>query len=84
MVVVEWGGCSGPSLARNRYCTASLYVASSSYAVEWPTPFRDPAVASERCAISPESGNPELRMQSRRTRRLDRKPDELRMFRFPC
>ena len=72
------GWCSGPSLARNKYCTANLYVASSSYAVECPTPFRDPAVASERCAISPESDIPELRMRSSRTRRLERKSDELR------
>jgi len=75
-VVVE--GCSGPSFARSRYCTANLYVASSSYAFECPTPFSDPAVASERCAISPESDIPELRMRSRRTRRLERKSDELR------
>ena len=43
--------------------------------------FRDPAVASGRCAISPESDIPELRMRSRRT--LERKSDGLSMFRFP-
>ena len=70
-----------PSLARNRYWTANLYVASSSYAVECPTPFNDPAVASERCAISPESDIPQVRMRRSRTRRLDRKLDELHRFR---
>ena len=73
-----------PSLARNRYWTANLYVASSSYAVECPTPFNDPAVASERCAINPESDIPELRMRRSRTRRLDRKSDELHRFGFSC
>ena len=33
--------CSLPSTAK--------YAASSSYAVEFPTPFNDPTVASERC-----------------------------------
>ena len=49
VVVVEECGwwCSRPSLARNWYCTANLYVTSSLYAVECPTPFGDPAVASE-------------------------------------
>lgn len=53
------------------------YVASSSYAVECPTPFREPAVASDRCARSPLSLIPELRMRSRRTNRFDKKSDEL-------
>jgi len=34
---------------------ASLYFASSSYAVECMTPFKDLAVGSERCTSSPES-----------------------------
>jgi hypothetical protein len=79
VVVKECGWwCSGPSLAGNWYCTANLYVASPSYAVEYSTPFRGPAVTSEKCAISPESDILELRTWSRRTGRLDRKSDELR------
>ena len=79
MVTEEYGWWrSRPSLTRNWYRTTNLYVASSSYAVECPTPFRDSAVASERCPTSPESDIPELRMRSSRTRRLDRKSDELR------
>ena len=51
-------------------------VVSSSYTEEWPTPFKDPAVASERCAINPESEIPELRMRMSKTSRFERKPEE--------
>jgi len=51
--------------------------------ISLPTPFNDPAVTSERCAISPES-IPELRMRRNRMRRLDRKSDELHRFGFLC
>ena len=57
--------------------TANLYVPSSSYAVEFPTPFNDPTVASEGCTSNPESDVPELRIRRSKTRRLDRKSDEL-------
>jgi len=88
VVVVEECGwwCSGPSLARNWYCIANLYVASSSYTVEYPTPVRGHTVASKRFVISPESDILELRMWSRRTRRTDKKSDELRrlLVSFAC
>lgn len=37
----------------------------------------DPAVASDRCAKSPPSSKPALRIRSSRTIKLDRKSDEL-------
>jgi hypothetical protein len=56
------------------------YVATSSYAVECPTPFKDPAVASDKCARRPLSESPEFRMRRRSTRRFDRKSDELKIL----
>jgi len=56
------------------------YVATSSYAVECPTPFKDPAVASDKCARRPLSESPEFRMRRRSTRRFDRKSEELKIL----
>ena len=54
------------------------YVASSSYAFECPIPFSDPAVASERCVSKPLSDRPTFITRRSKTRRFDRKSDELR------
>jgi len=56
---------------------AYVYVASSSYGVEWPIPFSDPAVASDRCANNPLSERPAFRIRSSSTSNLERKSDEL-------
>jgi hypothetical protein len=53
------------------------YVASSSYAVECPIPFNDPAVASERCVSKPLSERPTFITRRSNTRRFDKKSDEL-------
>lgn len=53
------------------------YVASSSYAVECPTPLSVPAVASERCVRRPLSESPEFNIRIKSTRRFDRKSEEL-------
>jgi hypothetical protein len=53
------------------------YVASSSYAVECPIPFREPAVASDRCVSKPLSERPTFITRRSNTRRFDKKSDEL-------
>ena len=53
------------------------YVAISSYAVECPIPFSEPAVASERCVSKPLSDRPTFITRRSKTRRFERKSDEL-------